>query len=310
MIYISLANDKDEAIPENYRNFPQIIKDFIYFVRSKRGCLLEQKIEGKTLVVLPKINKKILNKLEHYIKVKCVKSVCIDKTLKMHEDFNVFLKGQAVKILDGRWLFKQLMMKVIEYIAQNKKELLAYQEVSILTNDIDEILVDHIMEIANRVKLLNIVTMKEAKFKKIEQTLYEENGILLNIHHNYKKSLQKSDIIINVDFSEEEINKYDIPKKACLVHLKEDIKMTSKSFRGVNACFYEVSMPRKYIKYLMYFRNFNTSELYESFIYKHTTTQNIKKEIEEDGLNIIFLSGKSGKIRKQEYSNLSKKMIK
>ena len=40
------------------------------------------------------------------------------------------------------------------------------------------------------------------------------------MNNNYKKSLIKSDIILNYDFSEEELNKYNLPRIACLLIFK------------------------------------------------------------------------------------------
>ncbi len=109
------------------------------------------------------------------------------------------------------------------------------------------------------------------------------------MNNNYKKSLIKSDIILNFDFSEEELNKYTIPKKTCIINFDKYANINTKSFDGINARFYEISMPKRYLKYLLYFKRFNTSNLYESFIYKNTNPVNIIKEIESDEVNIPFL---------------------
>ena len=58
-------------------------------------------------------------------------------------------------------------------------------------------------------------------------------------------------------------------------------------------------MPRKYLDKLLFFKGFNTSILCESFLYKNTMPYN---------MNISFLEGRNGKIRKTEYLKLSKKM--
>jgi hypothetical protein len=156
--------------------------------------------------------------------------------------------------------------------------------------------------------VVNIITDKENKFRKLERELYEERGIILNMNNNYKKSLVKSDIIFNFDFSEEEINKYTLPKKSCIINFNEEIKILTKVFEGINVYFYEIQIPRKYINNLLYLKDFDTSILYESFIYKNTSPKNIKNEINKDDANIVFLIGRNGKIRKTEYLKMSKKI--
>jgi len=138
--------------------------------------------------------------------------------------------------------------------------------------------------------------------------LFLKELIILNMNNNYKKSLIKSDIIFNFDFSEEEINMYTLPKKTCIINLNEGIKINTKSFEGINAEFFEIPMPRKYLKDSIHLNDFDNSILYESYIYKNTSSKNIMSEIAKDGINISFLNGKNGRIRKNEYLNLSKKI--
>jgi hypothetical protein len=183
-----------------------------------------------------------------------------------------------------------------------------YQEVSILSNKIDKIIANNIKLLAKKVRILNIVSNDSSKFRKIEKELYEENGIILNISNNYKKSLIKSNIILNYDFDEDELNKYIFPKKACIINFEKENKIYSKSFDGINAYFFDMNMPIKYIENSLFLNQFSSSVLYESFIYKNTIPDNIIKEIDEDNLKITFLEGKNGKIRKSEYINLAKKI--
>ena len=68
-------------------------------------------------------------------------------------------------------------------------------------------------------------------------------------------------------------------------------------------------MPKKYLKYLLFFKKFNIAILYESFIYKNTNPVNIIKELKDDEVKVSFLLGKNGKIRKNEYLKMSKKLV-
>lgn len=201
-----------------------------------------------------------------------------------------------------------MMFDCIEYICMCKKEKIEYQEISILSNNMDWNLLYNIKRIANSARFINIITNNENKFKKLEKELYEEKGIILNINNNYKKSLIKSDIILNFDFPENELNKYVLSKKACIINFANEIKILQKSFEGINSCFFEINMPRKYLDKLLFFKGFNTSILCESFIYKNTMPNNIFRQIESDNITISFLEGRNGKIRKTEYLKLSKKI--
>ncbi len=306
MIYIDIEECEELDVRNNF------IRNFIFKMKSnlkiKSNKLKEEKYEDKTLIILPNLGNKTLNRLSKYIRQNCICTVCISDSLLNNTIFMEYIKSEKVKIFDGKWLFKILAVKACKYIVENKKEIMEYQEISILSNEINDIVVYTIRNLAEKVKIINILTNDSYKFKKLEKELYEKNGIIINMNNNYKKSLLKSDIILNFDFSENELNKYNIPKKASIVNFTDKISIATKSFEGINAVFFEISMPKKYFKYLLYFKRFNTSNLYESFIYKNTNPANIIKEIENDEANIIFLLGKNGKIRKNEYLKMSKKL--
>lgn len=306
MIYINLSENLEGAMPDEIKKLPKVFKNIFYKIRKKLGVLYIRNYEDKVLITISSTNSNTLKRLEKYMKVKCVKRVCLSNTLLKNENFMNFINGQDVNILNGDWLFDFVITDLIDYIIENKNEKIETQEISILTTQVNEVLIDTIKKLAEKVKILNIITTREGKFKRVEQELYEQKGILLNINNNYKKSLLKSDIILNFDFNEEEFNKYNLPKKACIIHKPNNVKIISKGFEGINITDYGISLPRKYIKYLINFKDFDNILLYESFIYKKTNIQNIYKEIKDDELYISFLVGKNGKIRKSEFKNLSK----
>lgn len=296
MIYIRLADS--EIVKKNIKN-----KFFKKFAKLK-----VDEFDGKKLLEIKDLSNKTLNKISKYLKINCINRVCLSNNLLNNDIFLEFIKKEKISYFNGRWLFKHMMINCAEYICACKKEKLEYQEIAILSNNIDWNLIYNIKKLANKSRIVNIITNCENKFRKLEKELYEEKGIILNINNNYKKSLIKSDIIFNCDFSEDELNKYLLPKKACIINLENEIKKLPKSFEGINANFFEINMPRKYLDKLLFFKDFNTSILCESFIYKNTLPGNISKQIIEDNITISFLEGKSGNIRKTEYLKMSKKM--
>lgn len=306
MIYINYAETIKDSMTEDMFKMPRILRNVIYKIRRFLGVLYIKTYDEKILITISSFNKNTLKRLEKYIKTRCVKRVCLSNNLISNIEFLKFINGQEVEIFDGSWIFDYINLKLIKYIAELKKEDLKSQEITIMINKISDNIVDLIKELSDKIKLLNIVTNKENMLRKVEEELKVEKGIALNINNNYRKSLLKSDIIINFDFSEEEFNKYTLPKKSCILSKNKKIKILSKSFEGVYIVDYDISFPRKYLRYLINFKDFNNVILYESFIKKRTIRKNIIKEIEEDDINILTLIGQNGKIRKAEINNLSK----
>ena len=87
-----------------------------------------------------------------------------------------------------------------------------------------------------------------------------------------------------------------------------NVIFSSKRFNGIIINSYEISFPNKYIKSLIFFKGFNIQVLYESFIYKNTSPNNIKKELYDDNINIVSLIGKYDKIRKSEFYKTEKEV--
>lgn len=303
MLYIKLENGicKDE---EKLK----FIKNRLYKFKNKFVKLKEEKIENGNLLILPNLEKYTYEKLSKYIKIKCITKVCISDELIKNIEFVNFLKQENVDFCDGKWLFKHMSMDVVKYVCNSKKGNLGYQEISILSNDIDRIVKQVIFDLAPEVRVLNLITQNENKFKKIEKELYSKQGIILNINNNYQKSLNRSDIILNFDFDENELNQYNINSKSCIINFNGEINIKEKNFQGININFFDLILPMKYIKNSIFLKDFNNVIFYESLIYKKTSPENIKKEIENDRININFLNGKNGRIRKNEYLKLSKKI--
>lgn len=271
--------------------------------------ILENDIYNKKLYIIPKLNEKYLKKINKLIKINCVNNVVLSKNLIENNSLRRILKENNINIIDGKWLCKYMREKVINYIVNNKEENIYNQELSILVNDINESVIYNIKNLAKKVKILNIITKNEGYFKKIEKKIYEEDGIILNITNNYKKSLIKSDIILNIDFSNEEFSNYALPKKACIINIEKNMKIYSKTFDGINIVSFDISLPKRFIKQINKLKEFSPLAIYESFIYKRTSIKNIEKEINEDKIKILNVYGQNGIIRKSEFKGLRKTKI-
>lgn len=266
-----------------------------------------RKIGNKQIYILPwekdkneKKEKKIIKALKK-IKAFEDKQVVLSDELSEFESIKSFLKNKKVKILNGRMLFKLLTNKIVNYITKVKNTELREQNIAILVNNPDEITMNNIITLAPEVKELRIITNNGIYFKRIEQKLYGEMGVPITIVNNKRKSLLKSDIILNVDFTEKEIKQYNLNKKATLININNEIVEVPKAFDGVNIKWYRVKMSDEYLdlftEYNLY-KQFDENILYESMIYNEP---NKEKIIEKDKIEIEYLIGNNGKISEKEY---------
>ncbi len=206
------------------------------------------------------------------------------------------------KVLDGRWLFKFLIPKILYYISEKQGKELAKCEIALMTNNNEENNLQMIADIAPKVKMVNIITDDIDRFKTIESYLMEHYGIIIRVTNNRRKALIKSGIIINMDFSEEKFNKYNIPINGVIVNINKKINIKLKRFEGINCNYFHTSIPDRYINKFMQeglFNEFDNNLLMESVIYQKRTYKDIKRELED--VYIEYLIGNNGKIEESEY---------
>ena len=197
-------------------------------------------------------------------------------------EFNTFRNiviNELVNILDGRWLFKYLTLDIVKYIVCNKNEKMEEQELSILVNENNALITGIIKELSEIVHNINIITKDIRLFQKLKTEIYNENGMLLNVSNNYKKSAIRSKIILNFGFLKKDLEKVNILRKAVIVNLIEGIKLDKKSFDGIICNFYYISFSyNRYQEFQKKLNHFNKTTVYESLIYKQTYRGNIKKK--------------------------------
>ena len=259
---------------------------------------------GKTTITLPlfksnKIRNKKIIKIAKRINKKLydnnIENVVLSNYLEENEILKQKLYCQNINILDGRYLFYLLIPEIIEYILKRQKVKLQNGEVNLLINDFTQNNAKIITYIAQNVKRVNIVTNHSNKFKKIEDYLYNELGVILNITNNKSKSLSNANIIINIDFPEEIINKYEINSNAIIVNIFNEIKIRAKKFNGININYYKACIPKEY-----QIDGFQNNLVYESSIYK-CSYENARKDIIANKIRIKKLVGINGDISENEF---------
>lgn len=146
---------------------------------------------------------------------------------------------------------------------------------------------ENIKKIARNCKRVHIVTNHMEKFKKIEKQLFEEEGIMITVGNNKRKSLSKSKVIINIDFPSELINEYNIFEEAIIINLRKNIKVKSKRFNGKIIDDYEITIKNSEELEHGNFNKYNLKEIYEAQFYKKQPFENIMKKIEKDRVKVL-----------------------
>ena len=257
------------------------------------------KVENNTIKLPYKenINQNKIEKLAQKTKKVLEKNstsqkVVLSKEIQKENLYINYLNTYGLKIQDGRWLFEILITDIIEYIINKKNLETSKLKISMLINDITDFEIENIKLLAKKYKNLNIVTNHIEKIKKIEEELLEKEGIMITVTNNRKKSLVKSDIIYNVDFPEEILNKYVITDDAIIINLRGKMKIKKKRFNGIIINNYEINLrddkkDEKMISKKYYFR-----DIYQAELYQKQGFNNLKEKVKKDNVRVskLFLS--------------------
>ena len=309
MLYFELGLGAEDYLTERESRLPGKIRSIWWNIKAKMGILVKKKVNEKIVYVIPKINKKFIKKVDKILRLSGDKQICISDELYYREEFMNLIKKNDLNIIDGSWIRRYILIDILNYIKSCSNEAFSEKEIAFFIDSDYELVVEYIKILAPKFKLVTIVTNNIRKFSKIEERFLSQYGINLNIVNNYRKSLIKTNIIVNIDFEEKEMKKYTIYNRAIFINLYNKYEISSRKFEGVNITNLQISMPDKYLDYVELFYNFNYLNVYESCIKKRTSIKNIFNEIEKDKFEIIWLENEKGMLQKKEFLGENKKVL-
>lgn len=171
-------------------------------------------------------------------------------------------------------------------------------------------------------KTVNIVTNDIARFKEVQERIYENENILIGISNNKSKALKRARYILNVNMDENDIKKYKINRDAIIINLKNMVYYNNPGFNGININYMQISLPDEYIEQFECINNqneFDLTKLYEVYlmqelniekrklnVLKCEKVENIEEKIiKQDGIKITGLIGNNGRIGESEFVKIS-----
>ena len=225
-------------------------------------------------------------------------NVVLSKELLENKELKNALNASGINIFDGRWLEKYIATQIIDYIILKKHCNKEETEIAVTVNQITDLSIETIKKLAKQYKRVTVVTNHIEKLRKIEKEIYDKEGILIVISNNQKKSLLRPQIILNMDFNKQLLNKYKINENAIIVNLEGDMKIEEKRFNGINVNDYEIEVGREEIIWRENMKNFRTKDLLESVLYMKDIYSNICRKIGKNKVSIKELYGINGKIER------------
>ena len=298
VIYIKELDKNDRL--DFLEKYPKFIHEFVIkFIEISNNILVKRIDEDKQIYILPNINRKnVYKNIKKRIKKntkKTKRKVEIVLSEKLHQYINEF---DGLKIINGRKVYLEHLEEVLNKVLGEKP--IEMQDIYILSNSYNYININVINKLALKVKTINIVTKDIRNFSILENLLFEK-GILITITNNKKKSLKKAKLIVNLDFDNEQLRKYNVYRNACIINISENVIKNLHGFEGMIVNNIDIKVPAEKYDFLNLNNlivGFRKIELYESL---KTTNQNIE---------IDLLFGNNGKINEKERLNIQKILTK
>ena len=262
---------------------PSKFTEFFHIVKLENDTIIlpitKTSLEEKTAYKLAIKTKTILDKTNS-------KKLVLSKQVKQQETYVNYLYSYNYEMVDGRWLFQMLLFEVLEYVIKKTNIKEEEIKIGILVNDISDLAIYAIKKLVTKYKYVKIVTNHIDRFKNIEEKISEEQGIFINVGNNKRKILSKTNIILNLDFPTELINRYTINSTATIINFKGNIKIKNKRFNGLNINDYEIDW-----KTNPHLEKYDAKDVYEAMQYKNQPIEEIFKKIKRDHVTIQYLKG-------------------
>ena len=274
-----------------------------YFYKTGKIKVIENNNSITCLIpVKESNNKKIILKwiknLNNFLNKKELNYFIISNKLKQIELLNNSL--YINKDNQGKTLLKFMIDDVIKYICNIKNESVENQNIYFLVNNYSKDNLEIIKYLANKVKNINIVTNNLKKFLIFSDKIYNTNGIMCSVSNNKRKALSKANFIINLDFTEENIHKYNINRTAIFCNLAQNINI-SKGFSGIMINGLQIQENVTANQEIKNYNLFNQTEIYTSIIDANEDFNSVKEKIIDDNIKIESLIGTKGALSKREF---------
>lgn len=296
-IYIKKLKN-DEELAQNI-DMPKFLKKIVIKLIKFFNIITVKKIdELHYLYIIPKENIKIIQKI---INKNSKEKIILSKELKKYEkELNLSKKGSKIVFF---------IYDILKYITNNLNIKIELQNIYILANEYNKENIEIIKYLSNKVKTINIVTNNIVKYRKLEEKLYNEEGILITITNNKTKGLKRANFIINLDFDNETIKNYNMNMNSIIINCANNKIDVLKYFQGIIINDIEIKIEEKKENEELY-KEFDKTEIYSSFQSKKETYIETINRIKNDKVEVEGLVGMSGNIDVKELLNIRKNLDK
>lgn len=299
---------KNAYIRFNDRKYVKLIEKIIIYIKKVLAIVSIEKIsinkfEDTFIILIPKYKNynsytkyRIVSKIKDYLSSNKIENIIFDENVKfLSKEFN------QNNILTGKYLMKNSILGILEYIFNINKINTELENVHIFVNQYSKNNIKIIENMCKKFKTVNIITENLKYYKRLESKLYNE-GILVTVSNNKRKSARCAKYVINVDFEKEIIEQYNVNMNSVIINLTNEKVLFEKFFRGVLVNNFEIVLDSDFVYYIEeVYGKVNKKVFLESLILDMNCVE-VENELSKYGGKISGLLGVRGRILDSEFN--------
>lgn len=296
-------NKKVGYIRYNDRMYQKFREKLLNIIRKILIKVIIEYVENGIIILIPKykwfnklnyskfIKTRIINQINKYISCNNIEYVVFEKQLQFMEK-----QFDNINILNGKYLMKNMVFQILEYVLKIKNKNIKLENIYIFVNEYTKNNISIIEMLSRKCKTVNIVTENLRYFRRLEEFLHNE-GILITVSNNKRKSAKNAKIIINMDFSKEKFEKYNINMDSIILNITNEKCFFENTFRGVLINNFEISISEDFSCFCNEFYGKIDEKIYlESFIL-NKDYRNVENQFKQCSGKISGILGIRGKIQ-------------
>lgn len=295
-----------------------IYYEVVVLIKYIANIITIKQIYDGYLFIFP-FNLQTINANSHKMKIcmkkmqKLIKRYNIH-TLVLSEDLKEILKfenmpiGRQVHVLEGKGLMPYLIKETLEYILAKQDTTTQLEDLYVCMKEVKPMYIENISYLANYFRTINIVSPRINNFQKVAERIENKQNAIITVTNNRKKSLKKAKLIVNFDFTQNEMKEYSIYRNAIIMLIQENEQYEEVGFDGIQIKQIDIDtssdIKELFQKYYL-LDNYSLTTLYESIINKKQSLWQIKNKMQKDQVKIVKLYGSKGEIPEKEYTKIA-----
>lgn len=194
------------------------------------------------------------------------------------------------------------LQEEVAYILQCQERKKENADVYFLVNEYSREMKEILAYFAREYKVVHILSKNMKYYTRWIERLEQEDITNVIYSRNYRKSLAKADLVINVDFSNEELKKFKLNQNAVIIYLKEKNPELEQVFNGL----FVIGFCTNLVQENPMLSQFSPEEIYIAQLEEKLNLEEVWQKMKKDAVNVRYLQGINGRIDEKEYKSLLK----